>query len=174
MNIRWSKSQSICRVNPAQRKPGVLCRVAGWLVLALYLLEYSPVGIYAAALGGSFDSSHEVRVHWGEQGLQLVLHHNHGCFGHHHGIVARTLTLFAQPATTANPDHVIQFGSNDGFSSPTQIAPPKFASAGLPLPVLNNSFLVLPSVTLGTSEVPRPPPALSGLFASLRSTVILI
>jgi hypothetical protein len=161
-------------VKAGHKEPRALCLAAGWLVLALYFLDYSPVGICAATFAGSFDSTHEVRVQSGEHGLQLVLHHNHGCAGHHHGVIARTLTLFAQPAMTANPDHFIQLGSADSFSSQTQMLQPTLAQAGLPVPAPNEISIVVPNSALAASEAPRPPPNECGQLVCLRSTVFLI
>jgi hypothetical protein len=169
-----ASAKTICQAKARQKKPQVLLLVAGWLVLTLYFLDFSPVGIYAAALAGSFDSTHEARVESAEHGLHLVLHHTHGCIGHHHGIVARTLTLFAQPATAGSPDHVIQFGSADNFSSPTQMLPSLLALAGLPLPALDEISVVVPNSALAVAEAPRPPPCECGLLTCLRSTVFLI
>lgn len=174
MKFSRASAKAICQAKAGQKKPSALLSVAGWLVLALYFLDYSPVGIFAAALAGSFDSTHEARVESGEHGLELVLHHTHGCIGHHHGMVARTLTLFAQPATAGNPDHVIQFGSANHFSSPTQMLPSSLALAGLPLPALAEISVAVPNSALVVSEAPRPPPYECGQLTCLRSTVILI
>lgn len=174
MNFRRASSKAICQAKAGQKKPQVLLLVAGWLVLALYFLDYSPVGVFAVALAGSFDSTHEASVESGEHGLQLVLHHTHGCLGHHHGMVARTLTLLAQPATAGNPDHIIQFGSADNFTSPTQILPSSLALAGLPLPSLTEISVDVPNSALSVSEAPRSPPCGCGRLACLGSTVFLI
>ncbi len=174
MNFSRASAKAVCEAKARQKKPPALFLVAGWLVLALYFLDYSPVGIYAAALAGSFDSTHEARVESGEHGLQLVLHHTHGCIGHHHGVIAKTLTIFAQPATAGSPDHVIQFGSADHFSSPAQMLPSSLAVAGLPLPALAKISVGVPNSALAVSQAPRPPPYESGRLACLRSMVFLI
>jgi len=147
--------------------------VVNWLVLALYFLDFSPVGICATALAGSLDSTHESSVQLGEHGLRLVRHHNHGCIGHHHGIVARTLTLIAQPTTAGNPDHVIQFDSADHFCSPPQMLQPTLAQGELPVPVLDEIFRFSSRAPV-VSEVPRPPPREPGSLASIRTTLFLI
>ena len=173
MKARLASAKSVCPARVGQKKQRTTCLVAGWLVLALFFLDYSPAGVFAAALAGSFDSTHEARVQPGEHGLQLVLHHGYGCVGHHHGVVARTFTIFAQPATATNPDHVIQFGSTDNFSSPTQMLQPT-AQAGLPVPALDEISIAIPTVALAVSEAPRPPPCECGQLTCLRSTVFLI
>ena len=89
-------------------------------------------------------------------------------------MVARTLTLFAQPATAGSPDHVIQFGTADVSSSPTRILPPSPAQAGLPVPVLNEFSVTLPNPALTEAQAPPAPPLEFGRHACLRSTVILI
>lgn len=174
MKFSRASAKAICQAKTGQKKPQALLLVAGWLALALFFLDYSPVGIFAAALAGSFDSTHEARVQSGEHGLQLVLHHGHGCIGHHHGMVARTLTFFAQPAMAGNPDHIIQFGSADNFSNPTQMLPASPALAGLPFPALAEISVAVPNSALAVSEAPRPPPYECGRLACLRSTVFLI
>lgn len=174
MNFSRASSKANCQAKAGQKKPQIWLLVAGWLVLALYFLDYSPVGGFAAALAGSFDTTHEARVESREHGLKLVLHHTHGCLGHHHGMVARTLTLLAQPVTAGNPDHIIQFGSADNFSSPTQIPPSSLALVGLPLPALAEISVDVPNSALSVSEAPRPPPCECGRLACLRSTVFLI
>ena len=174
VKARLASAKSVCPARVGQKKPRTTCLVAGWLVLALFFLDYSPAGVFATALAGSFDSTHEARVQPGEHGLQLVLHHNHGCAGHHHGVIARTLTLFAQPATAANPDHFIQLGSADSFSSQTQMLQPTLAQAGLPVPAPNEISIVVPNSALAASEAPRPPPNERGQLVCLRSTVFLI
>jgi hypothetical protein len=174
--VKFSRasSKAICQAKAGQKKSQGLFLVAGWLVLALYFLDYSPVGVFAAALAGSFDSTHEARVQTGEHGLQLVLHHTHGCVGHHHGVVARTLTFFAQPATATNPDHVIQFGSADKYACPTQMLQPTLTHAGLLEFTLNGISLPVLNPAFAASQAPRPPPCECGLLACLRSTVFLI
>jgi hypothetical protein len=120
------------------------------------------------------DSTHDARLQSGEHGLQLVLHHGHGCIGHHHGIVARTSTVFAQPATAGNPDHVIQFGSSTSFSSPSHAIQPTLVQGSLPAPALNEISTALPRPPLAMLEAPRPPPHEYGQLICLRSTVFLI
>ena len=174
MKFSRALSKANCQAKAGQKKPQALLLAAGWLVLALYFLDYSPVGVFAAALAGSFDSTHEARVQSGEHGLQLVLHHTHGCVGHHHGMVARTLTLFAQPATAGSPDHVIQFGSADNYACPTQMLQPTPADAGLLVFTLNEISLPVPNPAFAVSQDPRPPPCECGQLTCLRSTVFLI
>lgn len=166
------KAQNLHRTVHQRRR--AWCWLTGWLMLALYFLDYSPVGICSAALLGSLDPNHEVGVQAGERGVQLVLHHHHGCIGHHHGVIARTLTLFAQPATPTNPDHVIQFGSGDSFSNQKQIIQSKLMPSGLRPTALQEMTFTLPNPAWSASHSPRPPPTECGLLVCLRSTVLLI
>jgi len=123
---------------------------------------------------GSLDSSHEARLQSGEQGLQLVLHHNHGCGGHHHGVMAKALTFFAKPATAGNPDHVIQFSSTNNFCSQTQLLSPTLTQMELPAPDTIEFSIAFSNPNLTVSTSPRPPPHECELLACLRSTVFLI
>jgi len=148
--------------------------MVGLLVFTLYCLNYSPAGISLALLAGSFDSCHAARLQSGEQGLQLVLHHEHGCVGHHHGGVAKALTFFAQPATAGDPDHVIQFNSSDNLRSQSQMLPPALSQVELPAPAATEILIAVSNPNLTVSTSPRPPPRECGRLACLRSTVFLI
>ena len=101
--------------------------VAGWCVLLLYLGASSPLGLGVAALAGSFDHTHQLRVSAGKCGLRLTLHHAFSCATHRHGAIARTLTLFARPACGTDPDHVLQFRLADSASTTAQLALPQSA-----------------------------------------------
>jgi len=174
MKFTRASSKAISQAKAGQKMPPRLLLVAGWLMLALCFLDYSPVGICAAALAGSCDSTHEARVQLGEHGLQLVLHHPHGCIGHHHSVAAGILTIFARPAPAGSPDHVIQFGSADNFSSPTPMLPASLALAGPPLSALDEISIGVSNVALAVSAAPRPSPGECGRLICLRSTVFLI
>ena len=148
VKIFRASSETVRRVKSGRKQPRIMLLEAWWVVLALYIFDYSPMGIGAAAFTGSFDPNHKIRFQTDGGGLQLVLHHSHGCIGHHHGIIARTLTLFAQPATNANPDHIIQFGSVGQFSSPTQVLPSKLTQARLPMPAPAEISIAIPNPAL--------------------------
>jgi len=110
------------------------------------------------------------------RGLQVVLRHE--CANspaHRHGIVARTLTLFAQRTTAPESDHIIQFSATD--SAPQAPALPVEQTAQSPAPdvFLQCEVRFLASrLTAILSGFPRPPPAASGLLLTVRSTVILV
>ena len=147
---------------------------AGLCVLVLYVGAFSPVGLGLTAALGSLDRDHQVNLQSGERGVRVVLHHQEACASHHHGLLARTLNLFAQPATSTEPDHVLQFGAADNVSSPRQLKAPPLSASTL-TPVAPASPLVCP---LARSLAPfRPshakPDQPSG-WSGVRSIVLLI
>lgn len=174
MNEHRAPLEKVCLPKSGRKGIRTVRLATGWLALVLYFLEYSPVGISATAFAGSLDSNHQVQLQAGERGLEVVLHHYHGCSGHHHGVIAQALTLFAQPATATNPDHVIQFGSADSFSIPTQILSPNSAQTEMPMPLAGETSIAVPNPAFASSQVPRPPPFACRLPACLCSTVLLI
>ena len=158
----------------ARSKRRLLCLVAGWGVLVLYLAVYAPAGLGLAALVGSFDSSHQVQMSSGERGLALVLHHGRNCAGHRHGVIARALTCFAQPATATDPDHVIQFGDADTLSRKAQIAVPSLEGSESLAPVLTEVVLDSCADNARSLAPPHPPPSECRPVCCLRSTILLI
>jgi hypothetical protein len=84
------------------------------------------------------------------------------------------LTFFAQPGTTANPDHVIQFGFPDNHLRQAQaslLSRIHVVQAGLS-PIGHFTGISFPAVIV--SEHPPPPCAECGQLLCLRSTVLLI
>jgi hypothetical protein len=158
----------------AGMKRRALGLVAGWSALALYLVVYAPAGLGLAALVGSFDCNHQVRVRSGERGLALVLHHGRNCAGHRHGAIARALTCFAQTASATDPDHVIQFGAADALSPKAQLALPSLQGSVQPAAVLAQVVLVPSAHTAQPFARRHPPPDECRLACCLRSTVLLI
>jgi hypothetical protein len=126
------------------------------------------------ALAGSLDGSHHLGVHGGGPGLQLILQHGRNCAGHHHGIVARALTLFARPASATNPDHVIRFGASDSYSQQAQLTAPAPAIYEQPEFALFEAFPPPPREGLLASIPSHPPPDDGGQLVCLRSTLLLI
>jgi hypothetical protein len=170
MRPMW-KPASPAKVGTKRR---VLCLVAGWVTLALYLGVYAPAGLGLAALVGSLDCNHQVQVRSGERGLALVLHHGRNCAGHRHGVIAQALTCFAQPASTTDPDHVIQFGTADTLSPKAQIGLPSFPGSEQSALTLTAVVLV-PSADAGRPLArPHAPPGECGAACCLRSTILLI
>lgn len=158
----------------AGMKRRALRSAAVWGVVALYLVVYAPAGLGLAALAGSLDNSHQVRVRSGERGLALVLHHGHNCAGHRHGAIARALTCFAQPASATDPDHVIQFGAADSLSPKAQLVLPSFQGPEQPAPVLAEPAFVPSAHTAQYYVPPWPPPDETGPACCIRSTVLLL
>ena len=160
--------------------PARLFRVGRLVVriglLSLYLVTATPLAPALTALLALADGAHQVALQQSAGGVQVVLHHE--CVrsaAHRHGMVARTLTLFAQRTAGAQLDHVIQFGSAN-FMSP---APMVAVAPSTQMPALD-AFpsglcrLEAPSLGLFLATCPRPPPAASGLLRSVRSTVLLL
>jgi len=106
--------------------------------------------------------------------MRLVLHHDGNCSGHRHGTVARALTMFAQPASSTNPDHVLQFSSATGFPHDSQLVVPT-ASQLEPTPVsFADPFSFTAAKPIQFRLSPPPPPGDDGTVLLLCSTVLLI
>lgn len=162
-------------MNPGRNKrSNVIQLTAGWCALLLYLGACSPLGLGMAALLGALDSNHKLNLTSGERGSRLVLHHERCCAKHHHGVVARTLTAFAQPQNSSDPDHILQFSSSDNlnFQSETSTLQPDnrdLSSACF----IDGLYAHAPqSLELGVSAYPRPDD--NAAQVRLRSTVLLI
>jgi len=148
--------------------------LAGWCGLLLYAGAFSPIGMGVVALFGTIDPDHHAILQPGNNGMRLVLRHVGNCSGHQHGTVARALTMFAQPASRTDPDHVLQFSSATGFPHDSQLVV-SAASQLEPIAVRfaeSFSFIAVQPVQFRLS--PHPPPGDHGRLLSLRSTVLLI
>lgn len=153
---------------------GWLRCVFGWALLSVYVSLSSPFGAEIAAVLGSMDRDHRLILQAGDGGIRVVLHHDHYSAAHHHGLAARTLALFAKPASANDPDHVLQFSATTSLargsqSSPT--APDSLKQFGLPsVEVIaccrHDNFLA--------SGPTHAPPDGGGPLACLRSTVLLL
>lgn len=148
--------------------------LAGWCGLLLYVAVFTPMGMSGLALLGMIDPDHHVVLSPSADGLRLVLHHEGNCAKHQHRLVARTLTLFAQPAHNADPDHVLQFSSAPSLTRDAQAlvsAPNQAAPIGLVAGVL-----VVSDADRWVEFIPppRPPPDIGGNLLNVRSTVFLI
>ncbi len=148
--------------------------IAGGCALLLYAGAFTPLGLGVAALAGSFDRSHHLGIHGGAQGMQLVLQHGRNCTGHHHGVVARALTIFARPASATDPDHVIQFSAPDSFSRKAQLAAPAPTAFAQPDFALVEISRTSPREAFLASAPTHPPPGASRRLLCLRSTLLLI
>jgi hypothetical protein len=164
------------RTTPS-RPPRTFHLLGGRCLALLYLLTVTPFTLALTALLATSDPSHHVAIQQAAIGLQLVLRHDCVNLGtHRHGMIARTLTLFAQRTTTSSPwDHVIQFGAVDTMQQTSEpiIAPApewQLLAAFVPCgPVLRT-----PAMTFALENLPRPPPVTSRLLLSLRSTVLVV
>lgn len=158
--------ESIARISPARS-------IVGWTVLLLYLAACSPVGLGITAAFGALDRDHHVRICSGVNGPQVVLHHGCNCTTHRHGIIARTLTAFAEATSPADPDHVIQFAATNELASPTRSV--------VPLPPSEKLITFAQALSIGftrdAASVLTPQNPTFEEIASqlgLRSTVLLI
>lgn len=148
--------------------------LAGWCGLLFYVGACSPLGLGLATVVGSLDRDHQMRFQPGPSGMQLVLHHGANCVGHHHGLAARALSVFSQPADSTDPDHILQFCSADNFKSgvETSLSKPNtverfMAASFLHQPLRNGGI-----IEFGLSS--RPPPGECVAQRCLRSTLLLI
>ena len=162
MNTRTHQSQFSLRL------------LAGWFALLLYVGALSPIGMGAVALLGAIDPDHQVLFQAGAEGARLTLHHEARCTGHHHGTVARVLTLFAQPASNDNPDHVLQFGAATGLKRDSQVMLPSANQSGFTVVIFAEPVAVCAPRPFQFSASPRPPPDSVAQLLALRSTVLLI
>lgn len=148
--------------------------LAGWCGLLLYVGAFSPIGMGVTALLGAIDPDHQALFQPGAGGTRLVLHHEGKCSEHHHHAIARALTVFSQPASATDPDHVLQFSSASSFtrnfqiivSAANQSEPIAVAFAEPVSFVANRPIHALPPS--------RPPPGDVEKLLCLRSTVLLI
>jgi hypothetical protein len=148
--------------------------IAGWCAFLLYLGGCSPLGFALAALAGSLDPNHQLLIDTGSQGGRLILHHGGACASHHHGLAARGLTLFAQPATAGNPDHILQFCSADTLKGRSQTSASQPESRSVLLHFNCGEFLAH-NARVVVSAISADSAARGDLAqVCLRSTVLLI
>jgi hypothetical protein len=147
---------------------------AGWCALLLYAGACSPLGLGLAALAGSLDPNHQLLIGAGERTGRLVLHHGSSGASHHHGLVARALKLFAQPANAANPDHILQFSSPDTLKGQSQASAPQPDSRYVLLVFPGGEFFAHTPKVFASGIPPGSPPELDAARLCLRSTVLLI
>ena len=147
---------------------------AGWCALLLYAGACSPLGMGLAALAGALDPNHQLLTAASERSVRLVLHHGSRCASHHHGLAARALTLFAQPASPANPDHILQFSSADTLNGQSQTSAPQADSSCVLLVFHGGEFLSHTPKVLAAGVSPDSSPQVDAARLCLRSTVLLI
>jgi hypothetical protein len=149
--------------------------VVNFCALLLYAAAATPLAPALTALAASFDSSHHVSLRCDTQGARVVLHHECADASIHvHGAVARVLTFFAQRSTDGDPDHSIQFNNTDNTTRMQSLRiAPSSESELLAVPAEPHSIQSrLPCFSQCLD--PRPPPDVSGLLLSVRTTVLLI
>lgn len=149
-------------------------RFAGWCGLLLYVGALSPIGLGLGALLGTMDRDHRAILQPGAAGMRLVLRHESPCAGHQHRVVARVLTAFAQPASSTDPDHVLQFTSPTSLMRDVQpvIAPPHQTESST---TCCSSVESLVAVCPAQLVLPlRPPPDHVRQCSCQLSTVLLI
>jgi hypothetical protein len=84
------------------------------------------------------------------------------------------LTIFAQPASATDPDHVLQFGKAESYTQKTQIAAPSRAVFEQPDFTLFETPFSAQHEPQPSSLPPPPPPDGGGRLVCLRSTQLLI
>ena len=162
-------------MNTNLRQPRSATRlVAGWGALLLYVGAVSRLGLALAALVGSFDPDHQALVQNEMGSTRLILHHEQKCAAHHHGLVARALTVFAEPARAGQPDHVLQFRAATMISHPTQLSAPAPTTYQPPVAALIQMIARSPNDDSPALVPTHPPPHPSGQPLCRRSTVLLI
>ncbi len=166
--------QSVRPTVPRARQTSSL--VGGCCLLFLYFVTATPLAPVLYTLLAELDRSHHVAIHQTTQGLQVVLQHGGlNTATHHHGMVARALTVFARHTTARQSDHVIQFGAMDAAQRTSVLAiepasnspDPEGNVAGYPV-------VHAAAVTWELAASPRPPPVQCGLLLTVRSTVLRI
>ena len=150
--------------------------LAGWCAVLVYAGVLTPVGPLIAALVGGLDRDHHVCLEAGADGMRVVLHHGKNCLTrHHHGLVARTLTMFAEPPAATDPDHVLQFHASTTASFNKQLVTPKSLQSE-PAAVTVPALFVLklsPESVCSIANL-RPPPGVGAQTACRRFTLLLI
>lgn len=148
--------------------------IAACGLLGLYLALFSPLGVAGVAGLGVLDADHQAFIRTGAGGLRLVLHHQASCARHQHHAVARALTIFAQPASATDPDHVVQFAGASGLGPESQPMLCGEDSDEMPLVFLAETIVNLPSHPVFLLPPPAPPPDAVGHLPGIRATVLLI
>jgi hypothetical protein len=172
---RWQFKSRIDGMNFTANKGSNWARlIIGWCALLLYAGACSPLGLGLAALAGSLDPNHQLLIGGHEPGVRLVLHHGSRWTSHHHGLAARALTLFAQPANAANRDHILQFSSADTLKGRSQTSAPQPDPGYALLLFHGGEFLSHPPQVFASGISPGSPPEVDAARLCLRSTVLLI
>lgn len=170
-----TRSASSVNMHTQDRPPHSHLRLlAGWWVLLIYLGAFSPLGVGGAGLLGLFDSDHEVVLQAGMDKMRVVLHHRGDCPPHQHGPLARTLTLFAQPASATDPDHVLQFGATLSLLKKSEPVAPFTPGGEETITTGAKTARLFALATYHLTPSVHPPPDIPVRLLCLRSTVLLV
>ena len=106
MTAAFYRTEMDAQTHPCANLPR---RTAVWCLVLFYLCVSSPFSVPVTVALGALDRGHQVLLGAGREGAPLVvLHHARSCPEHQHGILARTLTVFAKKHSTADADHVLE------------------------------------------------------------------
>ena len=142
--------------------------------MLLYVGGFSPLGLGGAFLLGALDADHQVVLRTGAENVRVVLHHRGNCAQHQHGPVARALTIFAQPTSPTDPDHVLQFSSATRATRESQLVVPPAKQSELVAVGVAEPVSVLAAKPIPFIPTPLPPAGGDGILLCLRSTLLLI
>jgi len=149
--------------------------VASWCVLLIYVVVATPLAPAFTALVASLDFSHAVAIRCDAHGARVVLHHaGANAPTHVHGAVARALTFFAQRSSDGDPDHSIQFNNSNATTRLSALRVAPSCDDEVKAASVQPRFLPSRAACYSQCLQPRPPPGVSGLLLSVRSTVLLI
>lgn len=161
----------------AQFKASFRC-LGAMLCLLAYLCTATVLVPGGAALLAWLGAEHRVTMASTPGGVRIVLHHDLKAgdinVGHAHGILSRTVTLFAQYSTPGEPDHVLDFAQCGGAAKSDGPALPSLDEVEIPTEFVPALAWILPApptkarVSLGEN------PPLGASLAIVRSTVLLI
>ncbi len=160
--------------HPCTRQPRL--RFCAILLALLYLVTATPLLPALTALLALSDRSHLVTFQPTAHGIEVVLRHDslHPP-SHPHGLIARSLAVFAQRTIAPQTDHVIQFGATDAAQQASVLAiEPTSSLRDLNASFVGDSAFPQAGVTLELAAFPRPPPVPSGLLLTVRSNVLVI
>lgn len=143
--------------------------LAAWLAAAPALLPA------AFAMLGALDRQHRVGLESRGPQTLLVLRHVAPASedGHRHAVLARVLTMFAQP-TRATPDHIIAFWRADEARLDPARTLPEAPATDAP-PPRQTPLWCAPPIRVDASTRPPRSPAISPFaLLCLRSTTLLV
>lgn len=174
--IQFLSTRSACfAMNHSRHTDSSIFRpLVAWMALLLYAGMCSPLGVGLAMALGLLDRDHRVELQTGAHEVRVVLHHQVVGRGHQHGWVARTFTVFATPARSNQPDHVLSFGAVSSVSLAPQSHGTIETSEGLPASHTAPPGLIAANRPVSGCASVHPPPMDDATRRSLRSIVLLI